>query len=1465
MHDILLVDDEIIILTQLSQGLTRLGYRVVGTASCAEEAMDKAQKLKPDIVLMDIHLPGQYDGITAAEKIRTDFGIPIIFITGYADDQLIQKASAVNPSGYILKPYNIQEIKALIEITLANGTKDYSNQEWLSNQRNQLLNSLSQRFLEKKTSEYYELINQSLEEIAKSLSINSIVIYKLINGDQELLMLYGWFSPAVFTLKKEFQILSEKQIPWVFKKIKENKPIYIDSLSDLPKKAEKEKTIATTFDMESFATLPLCSEKKVFGFMGLSYNHKRTGELKEEDKGFLNKAGSILLNAILKREKKLQLYESQIKARSLINYAYEGFILLDLEGNIVEVNEHAAFLFNRPSRELIGNPLHQFFTPEEYETKQYFVDQILSKGTPIRYEENIHHQWNDIILYPIYDSQGALCNIGMNFHNITGRKWAEEVLRNKNKKLYILNDIKNLCDTSKTTQELLQKSIESLLIHFNCSYGFVSIPGTFNGQTYFIHSTIQNKATFITEKTINQIKQFITTKKTRQLQSRQIQTLIPELQSGYPINNITCVPLLSGENNVGQLILVSKNKAVFSPEETSLLETIGEALGEAFKKMEVQEQLWIKDYAINSSIAAIIICHLDGTICYINESAMASWGYKNKSDLLGKSFADLWFNKDEALELLDVLQENQSYIIEEEALKQDESTFTAQSLLNVIFDNNSTPLGFISSTIDITERTLAEQNLRESEVRYRAIVEDQTELICRFDQSGSLTFVNEAYCKYYNTIKEDILGKSFLPHIPEQDSDISQMYTNLLNCEHHIGTREHRVMMPDGQIRWQQWTDRALYDHTDRLIGFQSVGRDITDQKEMQNELQNNQEIFSQMFANWDSSKLLIDPSQNGKIIDANPLACHFYGYTKEEITKLSYDQLHHDKNTDLKKEIKSLKKEKNKHLCTIHQQKDGTLRFVEMHALNITTRSKDYIYLQIKDITEEKLLQQKLKEYTNKIEEDLRINQESLEKAQVIQYNLITKILPVIKDFNVLSFYMPSELVGGDFMDIQCIGSKLMIVIADCTGHGIEASMDSVLLKSISDRYLYLLVDNATDKYIQAVSNDIYDYFNGENFLTMFACTLDTLNKQMHYSNASSEIPFIIQEGEVLELTRPAGFFIGFEKNQHYEKISLPLKENCQLFFYSDAVREIEIGNKKILGKQGIKDLLTGFGKGLPADMQYIIDRLKHLHKDTFPLEDDVTLILIEYKKASQEDFHIHSPKDLKKLHPRLHQLLKTYAYSQLEEDKIRIALEEMICNAYIHGHHRDHQKTIKVSLLIDFEQVCINIEDEGKGFDSATVIHSIDPNKLIAAFEKDDQEAITNGRGIYLTQKYMDSVEYKGMGNQVQLIKKRENPKTHFYYSFKNKKKNQASYAEDANAPYIIPWNKQLNAKNIGTISNSNIILDFHQTFILTSQEVSQLLCLIKGFLNDGKNLQCIVEDEELRNILIELGLPELGVKVV
>ena len=118
MNKILIVEDEAVVAQDLHQQLAELGYDPVAVAATGEEALVLAKQLRPELVLMDIKLPGEMDGIRAAQILREQFDLPVVYLTAYSDEALVQRAKLTEPFGYVIKPFVVRELGIMIEMAL---------------------------------------------------------------------------------------------------------------------------------------------------------------------------------------------------------------------------------------------------------------------------------------------------------------------------------------------------------------------------------------------------------------------------------------------------------------------------------------------------------------------------------------------------------------------------------------------------------------------------------------------------------------------------------------------------------------------------------------------------------------------------------------------------------------------------------------------------------------------------------------------------------------------------------------------------------------------------------------------------------------------------------------------------------------------------------------------------------------------------------------------------------------------------------------------------------------------------------------------------------------------------------------------------------------------------------------------------------------------------------------------------
>ncbi len=183
---------------------------------------------------------------------------------------------------------------------------------------------------------------------------------------------------------------------------------------------------------------------------------------------------------------------------------------------------------------------------------------------------------------------------------------------------------------------------------------------------------------------------------------------------------------------------------------------------------------------------------------------------------------------------------------------------------------------------EITERGQIAEALQTSEARYRAIVEDQTDLICRYLPDGTLTFVNGAYCRMHGKTAEEMIGRDFLEFVPEEDHAHIKRVLARLSVDNPVLVVEHHQMTPPQGENWRQWTRRATFDEQGQIVEIQAVGRDITRQRLMEEAVREREASLRRIVENL---PVMVDAlDENGVTVMWNRECERVTGYSAEEI-----------------------------------------------------------------------------------------------------------------------------------------------------------------------------------------------------------------------------------------------------------------------------------------------------------------------------------------------------------------------------------------------------------------------------------------------------------------------------------------------------------------------------------------------------------------------------------------------------
>ena len=191
----------------------------------------------------------------------------------------------------------------------------------------------------------------------------------------------------------------------------------------------------------------------------------------------------------------------------------------------------------------------------------------------------------------------------------------------------------------------------------------------------------------------------------------------------------------------------------------------------------------------------------------------------------------------------------------------------------------------------------AEKALKESEERYRGVLEDLPALVCNFLPGGEITFLNSAYCEYFCKTPKQLVGNSFLSLIPESDQKTVIDNISDLTVESPMNSYEHAVIAPDGKTRWHRWTNRALFDAQGKVISYQSIGEDITERKRVEEALRKSEERYRLLIELQNDLVVEVDPEGHFLFVSAS--YCNTFGKTEEELLGERFMPLVHEQDRE--------------------------------------------------------------------------------------------------------------------------------------------------------------------------------------------------------------------------------------------------------------------------------------------------------------------------------------------------------------------------------------------------------------------------------------------------------------------------------------------------------------------------------------------------------------------------------------
>jgi len=250
-----------------------------------------------------------------------------------------------------------------------------------------------------------------------------------------------------------------------------------------------------------------------------------------------------------------------------------------------------------------------------------------------------------------------------------------------------------------------------------------------------------------------------------------------------------------------------------------------------------------------------------------------------------------------------------------------------------IFDSQGRFSGYQGVDRDITERKQIEKELSESEKSYKLLVENQNELVVKVDTEGRFLYVSPSYCKTFGKSEEELLGKSFMPLVHEEDREPTAKAMKNLHHPPYTAFIEQRAMTVAGW-RWLAWSDKAIVDENGQIETIIGVGKDITSRKELEAERRATKEKLQNIIDT--SSEWIWEIDLAGRHTFSNLRVLDFLGYQPKEITEINYySLLHEDDFRELKQKLpRFIDQRRGWNGWVLRwRHRDGSYRFLESNS----------------------------------------------------------------------------------------------------------------------------------------------------------------------------------------------------------------------------------------------------------------------------------------------------------------------------------------------------------------------------------------------------------------------------------------------------------------------------------------------------------------------------------------------------
>jgi PAS domain S-box-containing protein len=854
---ILIVDDDAILAARLEETLLQLGYQPTGMAATGEDAVSMAMAQRPDAILMDIRLRGEMTGIQAAAEIHQSADIPIIYLTAYTEETLVQQASLTDAYAYLAKPVRDRELRASLEMAL------YKHE---TEKRLQHLNRVLRAVRN---------INQLITREHDAQRLLEEACQILVRTRGYLLVWIGRTEPGdklvhpVASAGRQAGYLEQVEITWdesqtgqgpTGSAIREKRPVICRDVATDPNFTPwREAALKRGF--AASATIPIVHEQSLLAVLNVYGD--RVDLFDDEEVDLLAEVARDLAFALAALEEEVARKRTEAEIQRLASFPQlNPNPVLEVDGKGVVTFQNRAVISLLEKSGQLTDP--SVILPQDMKA---ILARLVLGESAMDYREVKVGEWvlgEDIHLLPQFNV------VRIYARDITERKHTEEALLESEQKF------KNVFDNS-----AIGKSITALDGRVNVNQALCDMLGytkdeisriKWQGFTHPDDIELTEKQLALMQsgeqKSARFIKRYI--KKDGSIVWGDVNTVLQRDQDGAPQYYITAVMDITERKLAEQERLESEQK--------------------------------FRNVFDNSAIGKSITL-LDGTVNF-NQAFCDMLGY-SKEEFSRLKWQD--FTQPDDIELTEKQTalmesgEQKSVRFIKRYIKKDGSIVWVDVNTVLQRDQDGAPQYYITAVMDISERKQAEEALRSERDFAEGLIETAQTIVLVMDTQGRIVRINPYMEEISGYALAEVQGLDwFTTFLPERDRE--RTHNLFLKAISSIQTHGNvnSIVTKDGHEREIEWNDTTFKDAQGNVVGLLSTGQDITERKQAEEALKASEKRFRDIADN--SQEWIWEVDAEGKYTYASPMVQKILGYTPEEILqKYFYDLFHQEDREALK------------------------------------------------------------------------------------------------------------------------------------------------------------------------------------------------------------------------------------------------------------------------------------------------------------------------------------------------------------------------------------------------------------------------------------------------------------------------------------------------------------------------------------------------------------------------------------